>query len=132
MASRTMVSAFVRRGGQAHATVGDGNEGRWPVGEGIEELESRNVAAPLPLPAAQPTPVVAAHRAVARCRCPAARRATQLACIGGRRERTSGGIVAEERKKEWGKKKGKKKRKKKEKKEKENINELFVFINCDL
>jgi hypothetical protein len=124
-----MVSAFVRRGGQAHATVGDGNEGRWPVGEGIEELESRNVAAPLPLPAAQLTPVVAAHRAVARCRCPAARRATQLACIGGRRERTSGGIVAEERKKErMGKEKGKKEKERK----KEKINELFVFINCDL
>jgi hypothetical protein len=50
------------------------------------------------------------------------------------RERTSGGVVAEERNKEGRRKrKNKKERKKeKEKKGKENINELFVFINCDL
>jgi hypothetical protein len=41
-ASGTMASAFARRGGKAHATTGDGSEGRRPVSEGIEEVESRN------------------------------------------------------------------------------------------
>jgi hypothetical protein len=112
MASRTMVSAFVRRGGQAHATVGDGNEGRWPVGEGIEELESRNVAAPLPLPAAQPTPSPAVAAP------PHAEPPSLLASVGGERERPVELWRRKERKKEWGKKKERKKKRKEKRKNK--------------